>query len=514
MLVDVEALEVNSEVSSEVCIIGAGAAGISIARALSRSGLDVVLLEAGTYNPVFECQNLYKGQMAHVRREEDVYYPLRTRMRFFGGSTNAWYGWCMPLDTMDFEKRDWVPYSGWPITREDLEPWYRKATKTVEIEWFKDLSAWNEKARRPLIVRNHERVVSKMWQVSPPTRFGVRYRKQIEKSKNVRLILNANVTAIRAHPDLKQVDYLNVSTLEGRKFKVRSRYFVLATGGIENARLLLSSDEEQAGGLGNANDLVGRFFSDHPETLQRAAQLVWVDPSLVTEPSRLSMYVDQKADPLLKGTRNFTAFALSDSTLRQEKLLQFSLQLLGLGKGDLDELGEAVGKTAARLDHGTRRERGRSEYLQCSLAARAEPVPNPENRVTLLEERDALGMRRVRVAWDFSDLDLRSHERGMQIVAEELGRAGLARLKVVMPLGSAEKPLGTTHGAAHHMGTTRMHSDPKQGVVDANCRVHGLANLFVAGSSVFPTFGLANPTLTLIALALRTAGHLRDLVRG
>jgi choline dehydrogenase-like flavoprotein len=132
----------------------------------------------------------------------------------------------------------------------------------------------------------------------------------------------------------------------------------------------------------------------------------------------------------------------------------------------------------------------------------------------LREARDALGMRRVQVAWIFSDLDLRSHERGMQIVAEELGMAGLARLQVVMPLSSAEKPLGTTRGGGHHMGTTRMHSDPKQGVVDANCRVHGLDNLFIAGSSVFPTFGIANPTLTLIALALRTAGHLRDLVRG
>jgi choline dehydrogenase-like flavoprotein len=142
----------------------------------------------------------------------------------------------------------------------------------------------------------------------------------------------------------------------------------------------------------------------------------------------------------------------------------------------------------------------------------AEQAPNPDSRVVLSRERDALDCPRVALCWRTSPLDKRTAHRAREIFGEELWRAGAGRLQSSLE-GEGKPWPARLRGARHHMGTTRMHSDPRRGVVDANCRVHGIANLYVAGSSVFPTSGAANPTLTIVALALRLAGHVNQVFR-
>jgi choline dehydrogenase-like flavoprotein len=508
MQVDTAAIAPGAVLRCRVCIVGAGAAGITIARSLAGEGMDVVLLEGGELKGTADSQALYKGKMVNrYRGKKDRKYLTTTRLRFFGGTTNHWNGWCRPLDPIDFRERSWVPDSGWPFDETELAPWYAKAADWVDIPRFTATPEdYRQQKRRPLDVG--DRIVTKIFHYSPPTRFGTKYRQDLFDARDVRVLVGANAMAFRTNEAATHVERVDVKTFAGTRFTVEARRFVLACGGIENARLLLVSDHEQAGGLGNGNDLVGRYFADHPHG-HRSGKLVFLDPKATRNRLALSMYGGSKPDPLAGGKRTRGVFCISDTTQEEEGTLQFSVQLKSFGKQKLNELDQAVIETGHALDQGRQgMKQSRLKAHASEVFVRAEQAPNPLSRVTLDTEVDALGMRRSRLNWVLNDLDRKTLDRSLQVFGEEMGISGLGRLRVTV---DDERPWRQTRGGAHHIGTTRMHTDPKRGVCDADGKVHGIDNLWVGGSSLFPTVGFANPTYTLTALALRTADRLRTL---
>jgi len=482
----------GSTLQADLCIVGAGAAGITLAQALAGSGLRVIVLESGGRQRDEATQNLYAGESVGVPQP-----PLdASRLRWLGGTTNHWAGWCRPLDDADFEARPWVPESGWPITRKDLDPYYAAAHEVCDLgppdygaeTWgrFADpIPGFSESGLRTLLL-----------QISKPTLFGGKFGDALAAAKNVQLLLWSNLTALVPDPNVRTIRHAEVATLNGRRFRVECKRFVLACGSIENARLLLSSNGVAAAGIGNAEDLVGRYFMDHPRA-RPAGRLFWNG-----EPAKkLAQYT--RVDDV----RATLAVAPSANVQTRERIC--NAMVFADASAPLDEAAArhpddaAIARFLERTT-GVGESDGVADWW-----VRSEQSPNRDSRVTLGDERDALGLRRPVLDWRISEIDRRTIVRASELYADELTRLGLARVKVEPWLFEDAPEPGTGLGADwHQIGTTRMAESPKRGVVDSDCRIFGIDNLFVAGASVFPTSGAMNPTLTLVALALRLARHL------
>jgi len=535
LIVDFRELDKQKELEFDLCIIGGGAAGITIAREFIGSNTKVCCVESGGLFLEEETQSLYDSENVGLP------YPLNsTRLRFFGGSTNHWEGHCTPLSEADFAERSWVPHSGWPITRKIIDPFYARAQAICELGAF----IYDERLLEGLNVRPidwlSEKLVNRFWQVSPPTRFGVVYKEEIVKASNVMVLLNANVTNLSANNNASSLDDIQIETLEGKTGRIKAKKFVLACGGIENVRILLNSNDIVPQGLGNQNDLVGRFFMEH---------IAVSCGTLVTSrlPEYFRTYTENPgirfSSPILHNKENpvdiFARPCLSDKIRAKEHLLNCA----GFLSGDFDP---EHGITAARelrddfenkifpdepwkkvwrimkdLDevvmqtyHHMFDEDGTvdpSLYTSYILKVTSEQAPNFDSRVKLTEDKDQLGMKKIQLDWRLSKLDKRTIQVLAKAIGTELGRLNLARLRLddwVLSDDSNWPP--ELRGGNHHMGTTRMSDDPKKGVVDKDCRVHGMDNLYIAGSSVFSTGGCSPPTLTIVALGLRLADHLKD----
>ncbi len=509
VLVDASELERDAVVEADVCVVGAGAAGIALALALRDRGVEVVLLEGGGLELEAGSQALCEAAQEGIETD-----PLHlNRLRVFGGTTGHWGGYCFPLEASDFEARPWVPYSGWPFSRRELDPHYEAAHRLLGLESIDyDYRRWltAEQARDGVgldgpVLRNYVIQVS-----VPAIRMGAAYRDTLQADRRVRVVLHANALEIEGNQTASEVTGVRASTLTGHRIRARAQRYVLAVGAVENARLLLASSSVQREGLGNGRDLVGRFFMQHPQIVQA----LWAHE------------VGAGADLGRTGSARHIGIAtrITPEVSRRERMLDYHFLLLGEGgphrEGVLAPVLEAVDQLRAVYSERTL-ERAVAGFV-ASLSAgvsrrgagslspigeRVEQAPNPDSRIRLGEQRDALGMRRVVMDWRLGELDLHTLARGRALLAQELGRLGLGRLRD-WPPGYDPRSSGFLHGGHHHFGTTRMHDDPSQGVVDRNARVHGVANLYVAGGSVFPTSGFANPTLTIVALALRLAAEL------
>ena len=264
-------------IEGDICIVGAGAAGISMALDWNNSGFKVILLEGGgfTYDP--KIQDLYAGKTTG-----QPYYPLMSaRLHYFGGTTGHWAGFCSTFDPIDFQKRDWVKFSGWPIGSADMDPYYAKAQKNLELGPYNYTAEyWQKKdpALMPLVAESSV-IWNKIWQFSPPTRFGEKYKNEIVQSRNIHLYTYANVVQILTNEKGSVVQELIVKNLEGKQQRVRAKKFILACCAIQNARLLLASNQQFSKGLGNSNDLVGRFFMEHLEI--KCAELWLMQPDVL-----------------------------------------------------------------------------------------------------------------------------------------------------------------------------------------------------------------------------------------
>jgi choline dehydrogenase-like flavoprotein len=505
-------------VESEVCIIGGGPAGITLARELAGQPFRVALLESGGLAPDRRVRSLLVGENVGL-----PYDPLhRTRASALGGTSELWAGTCRPLDEIDFESRADVPGSGWPFGRVHLLPYYERAHQVCQLGPFAYApEAWHEPTARPALPFRGDRVATTIFQFSqPPARFGRVYRDDLARSENLTVYLHATAVDLEVGRDGADVTRARVACLRGPAFSVSARIFVLAAGGIENARLLLLSDAVLLAGLGNQHDLVGRFFMEHPHLA--SGVLTLADP-----PPSTTLYETHR----VRGTAIQGGLTLSPEVIRREGLLNYSVLLKPRVPPLLAALRQMRGSLRRRVlsDHvwqrlkdGVLRSRalevrdlppaGPRAGLTRTLLSRTEQAPNPDSRITLAEKRDVLGRRRVRLDWRLSSIDKRSLRRALEILTEEFAAADLGRLKSAVDADDTGWP-ATPYGGFHHMGTTRMDDDPRRGVVDRHGRVHGVSNLFVTGSSLFPTVGYANPTLTIVALALRLADHVKPLLR-
>ena len=508
---------------ADICIVGAGAAGIAMAVSLIGTKQQVCLLESGGLEPDQATQSLAEG--------ESVGLPWGTglataRSRFFGGTTNQWPGGCVPLDAMDFQERSWVPYSGWPICRADLDPWYACARALLRVSDVPP--GWREPVSDvPPFAFDPERLVHCKLATSQALRLGKEHRSALARAENVRVLLRANLTSLETNPSADAVLEARIRSLDGRSGRVRARNFVLACGGIENARLLLLSDSVVRQGLGNQHDLVGRFFMDHP-----TGKLGTVASR---SPDRLSAPYNRQV--VVPGVPRPGEICVSSSAQRKERLLnarvrpqdyevedaipdgvraarQLNAELRrGQWRGELPQLAWRMGADVGQIVSAAwRRLCGRPAVPnhRIDLEGFFEQAPNPDSRITLSPVRDAIGLRRVQLDWRLTDLDRRTYRAAAGIFSSELTRLELGELQLEPWLRCAPVGDPCVAGTAHHMGTTRMADDPRRGVVDRNCRVHGMHNLYVAGSSVFPTGGWALPTFTIVALALRLADHLQQ----
>jgi choline dehydrogenase-like flavoprotein len=518
MLVDARTVPDGSLIEADVCIVGAGAAGITIARELRRERWRVVVLEGGGLESDTATRSLSDGTVTGRS-----YYRLdAARSRRFGGTTDQWSGICRPLDEQDFQRHDWIPESGWPFGLAQLLPFYERARPVCQIGSFPfDAADWGGDGVRVLDLRDGK-VRTAAFHYSPPTRFGEVFREELRGAANVVVYLGANVVDLETPTPPVRVNACRAACLSGTGFRVAARAFVLATGGIENARLLLMANRVQAAGLGNEHGLVGRYFMEHLY-LDTAASFRARDGS-ISEFYTAGHRVEGRRvrgilglDPDLRRRERLTNFcAVFDSPSTGRVVQDCSSLAAGLVKGriPIDALPRLRYAAAHLRVESARRgairagERParlyRAKYLM-------EQAPNPGSRVVLGQGRDRLGCPRVELRWRLSDIDERTARRGHEILTRELERAGIGGVRGALGREGVPSP-GRLRGARHHMGTTRMHADPRRGVVDADGRVHGLANLYVTGSSVFPTSGAANPTLTIVALALRLAEHLGHII--
>jgi choline dehydrogenase-like flavoprotein len=528
MLDDFRTLPAGSVRRADVAIVGGGIAGITLALALGARGLRVILLEAGGLRFRREDQDFYRGEFAG----RPGLGLEHLRLRCLGGSSGAWGGRLRPLDPVDFEARDWIAESGWPFGAEELGDYWRPAAALCGLdEPLPDAAVWEGRDLPALPFARERLRTGVVLRAARPPRFGRDHACALRASPDIEVWLHACVTRILLREGGGAVEALEVSTPEGRKSTVVARAYVLAAGGIENARLLLQPQPGHPRGIGNGSGHVGCWFADHPTIVGTArlqpADRHWLEVFRSFEEQRIG------------GTTIFRFFAPAPEMQRRAGLPNASLSVVpavlrrlsggllsalhvkeqfrvlrwadGLsvhGRNILLDLPELLQLVHRRL-HGVFHRR----LFPFTLTWRGETRPLRESRVVLTGERDPLGLFRARVEWrlppELPAEVLRLH----RLLDDELRKAGIGRLVMLCEPDGSDLPERVV-SSYHHMGTTRMHDDPRRGVVDRHCRVHGIGNLYIAGSSVFPAYGHANPTLTIVALTLRLADRLDACLTG
>jgi choline dehydrogenase-like flavoprotein len=504
---------------TDVCIIGSGAAGLTLASHVAGK-LRVLIVEAGDAAPTRGADDWLAGEAGDF-----AFNGFQDgRMRAFGGATRLWAGQLLRLDAIDFEKRDWVLHSGWPITLKDLEPSYDRAERFLGVAApLYDARIWSRFGVRDPGFAND--IVPKFTVYMPQRDFTKAFGAQMVRTNpSIDLLLNATVLQIDLDPGATRVVGVQIGEAGGRRGAIRARAFVLCGGGIENPRLLLASNSVMPTGIGNAHDLVGRFFQDHPNGA--AGVVTTAQPRVFQEQFRKLRRNRVTAWPKLSFTeaaqrrgRYLNANAMMEyeyadgSALTRAKTLVEAVRArrpAAILRGGMRLL-RHVPELAAQAAHTAATGKAlRFDPARIKLQTFVEPVPDPESRVKLSTARDRFGIPRPHLTWRIHPDELRTMRAFAVAAGAEFHRLGLGELTVAPWLNQ-----GVAAARAeikeyfHHAGATRMASSPADGVTDPDCRVFGTDNLYIAGGSVFPTCGYANPTLTIVALAIRLADTLR-----
>jgi choline dehydrogenase-like flavoprotein len=529
--------------SADICIVGAGAAGITLACELDGSGLKVIVLEAGGLKPVGAEVDSYQGVATAPHPD-----PTQFRRMAFGGTTSLWGGRCIPLDPLDFKRRPYVSYSGWPILYEEVAKHYPRALDYCDAGRFEFTATGSLQAPTPTIEGfdgRGEVVTDLIERYSLPTDFGKKFRDQLTQSRDVTVLLQARCTRLQKAEGADVIEFVEYVDKTGKVRRLSARTVVLASGGIEVPRLLMHSDRDGRG-LGNQHDLLGRFYSCHFETVYGRLIANGASVAFGFEKTSDGIYCRRRvqfseefmarhelpnmvfrlhfpdySDPM-HGSSVMSAIYLAKTLLPAEyrTILRHNKRAEG-SQGNLahlrniftglPQLLEFAGDWIFRIKLARRR-------LPYTLVPNAdgsyplefncEQTPEPTNRITLTHDCDQQGIRRVHVNWRLCDTDIDSACRGFRLLRESINGRSRSRLefddeKLRQDIAQSA-PLG-----GHHLGTARMGHSARDGVVDKDCGVFGIQNLFIASSAVFPTSGYANPTLTIVALALRLAEHLK-----
>ena len=521
MLVDFDNASDGAEFHADLCVVGAGAAGITLAIELLNSGKKILLIEGGGLRSSNDSQSLY------AMAQDAPHYPsvTRSRLRFFGGSTNHWEGSCQTFDPIDFERRSWVSNSGWPFSYEELAPYYDRAFRYLEL----GRRYTDERPFTAHLGQYQQKIAAAGFRVrmvysSPPTRFAEKYGDTLHSASNISVLTRANLVSVNEAMDRRSVTSLTICNYKGQTASVKARHYVICLGGIENARALLLSDAVTPGGIGNEHDVVGRYFMDHP-----------VIESAVFYPTP-AFAQTWRNGRVRAGTDSYRlTFQADDGLLRRSNLTNARMPLAWAPKaytspgvesahqlaksldGVLTHMWNVIGDADIVLEQWRRRNGGGSpkhradEYGGYVMQTMIEQRPDRENRVLLSQERDALGLRKGKILWRLSEQHRDDLDKLLRLFARGMGAQGIGILRSLLSSDTTNRRFEELMNFGHHhMGTTRASFDPKYGVVDGHQRVHGRENLYLAGSSTFPTDSNVPPTTTIVATTIRLADHLRQ----
>lgn len=523
MLVDAASPTAPLRIEADVCIVGSGPAGISLANELRANFANVVVLEGGQDDYDESSQSLYTAEKFPTHFPD----PMHSRLRFLGGTSNHWANSTMPLSPIDFEKRDWVPNSGWPITYADVSKYYDKAGQYcgVDADGY-DLAHWRAKTGIVSPLDQASFLVTRVAKSArPPTRFYAKHGAALHQSGRVSVYKNANVTDLLFDPVKRRVREVTFTANGQRQHRVSAGVFVLCMGGLENARMLLVFNEKYGNQLGNQGDSVGRYFMEHP-TVKPAAvmgsnEAVGAGLSVDLESKNVA-FVHEYSEKVLREQRivngklvffNASQYDLSDGIssfhILKERLIKGQLPdeaFLHLSNliRDFDMVAEAISRKSFDKNIFAHADQLGGAGVHIMM----EQTPDRNNRIRLGSQRDRLGVKKLVVDWTLSNQDIEMMWSGLMLLGREIGALSLGRLRLLKE--QSQRLFGDQMSfGLHHMGTTRMATSPASGVTDADQRVFGTDNLYVAGSSVFATGGHVAPTLSIVALSLRLADHLK-----
>ncbi len=526
---DLRARGHDLRIATDLCLVGSGPAGLTVARELANTGIRILVLESGGLDLDASVEALSEIENVGAPR---VIPQTLVRNRVFGGSSCSWSGRCAAFSAIDFEARDWIPYSGWPIARNSLQPYLLRAANHLGLN---PLRFDDDVLVRPGRSRVHASIDSRIletvsWQLSRDDTGGsevMRLGQSFSRlgAPNIRVLLHASAVHITTDETGTLLREIEVANPEGNRATITAKLLVLCAGGIENARLLLASNRAVPAGLGNEHDLVGRFLMDHPRCI--VGEFNPASAVAVRQPyaRRYTMPDDGYENNFIDG------LAISPVYQRRVGLLNCAAWLDA--QRAEDDPWTAAARLAAGNYHGagrgilsivsqprfmmrgahTRLARGRGvshKLDRLAFQCDVEQEPHPNSRLRLSGRRDRLGLPIAELDWRIGEKEKIAVATIGHHIHSEFKRCGLPVPLLAEWIRTGHMDEAVFTDVAHPTGTTRMATDPRHGVVDENCRIHGMESVFIAGSSVFPTAGRANPTLMIVALAIRLADHLKQ----
>jgi choline dehydrogenase-like flavoprotein len=578
---DLATFEAGSVFEADLAIVGGGPAGLTIAREFFGTSTRVLVLESGLLDeaPAYAALNAIESvgePRTNAQKEKRAAFhgtssktwseqcqPFGVRCRALGGASHAWAGKSAAFDPIDFAARSWVPYSGWPLRRETLDAYLNRAADVLNLgpNTYDD-GLWDLIGMSPPSPQfDADGLRAFFWQFARSRldhldvmRFGQEF--VTFKADNIRVLLNATVRQIKLSDDGRSFEGLEISTIDNVQSMVKSKMAVIAASGIENARLLLASNAIHSRGIGNANDLVGRFLMDHPSARVGRFEVSDMEPIIdrfgfygVRHGGRMHMYAHGLAlTPAIQEREELLNCAIYFMTERSpddpwdaiKRLLQRNstkpirdalsvashagLLAKGIGMKVLASdatphiLKALIVNAAIQYSPNFVAEEFQSRGLPhkltgVSIEAITEQRPNPDSRITLSEKRDRLGVPLAKVDWRINDDERHTIVRIARLARDAFVKAGLPPPRLERWVAEERPNDSIIIDMAHTVGTTRMSATPRSGVVDQDCQVHGVGGLYVAGASIFPTSGHANPTLMILSFAIRLADTIKLRLR-
>ena len=520
--------------NSDICIVGGGPAGITLAYKLSQNNsLNISIIESGDLSFNAEYQKLNTGECLELGNYPHLNYSIsNNRIRQFGGTSNIWAGWCGPLEKNDFNERSWIQDSGWPISYEDLEPYYKESQSILNLSKFiynKDVYDYYPEAHSNAYLKEFKNI---FWQFSsPPIKFNHKYLEYFKKKDNIKLFLQCTITDLtKVNNKIIDVSCMNKSI----KLKFKSKIFILACGAIENATILLNFQKKNPKDNFN-NHNVGKYFMEHPHCT------IGYGYTKDNNKNFISCYSQNKIKKL-DNNKFLAGVVIFDAVQKENKInncvsvflphnfLEVQSAIILRGIFTLKAFNFNFISLFVQLFKDTKKiylnifdilKNYISKKKKFYIIARIEQVPNKDSRVYLSKIKNKYGNYFPVLDWRMTKQDLKTLSINFNEVKLNLEKNNIADVypsdfikaiqdeKIDNEKDERTKDLqNKVYGTGHHMGTTRMGNDKSISVVDRNLKIHEIDNLYCASSSVFATSGYINPTLTIVALSLRLADYL------